>query len=504
MPRQRSYRESLDAISGLELDEEKVGGLAPPVPLAPEALPVEASGAPEPLELKAPVAASWDFAPPPKLEAFSRELEQARRGAGRTRRAAGILQAADDFASALSGGAYRGTDVAGPMREEAKRREEAPFQALQRRAGLAKMGAELGRTDPSSEASRTARELLRAAAPNIAERMGERFERLSADEVTRIFPQVDEYLKVEDAKRKRYDETVAANQRRANLVEVMRKEHPQTAASYGARLDELDQNTLEKLLAGEQAKAGRESTQTFQATQNELNRANALAVGGIAEAGKRAEVERTRADKLRGLMGPGEAVPKVGRMPSEQEAQKFADSATMLEDMRRQLDTVLEYVRRYTPQEILSDPNLRGTLEPIITDLQLQGKGQALYQLGVLTGPDMGLLETVFPKASSLSTVLASLFDQATTGPRLEEARRRMDQRLSMAKERYGFTSPGDPDYEAARRAFDAQANPSSQTVMVYDVEPGSPTYGQGRAVPADRARAMATDPRFSLTPPRR
>lgn len=53
-------------------------------------------------------------------EESSPEMQAVKDRSGRIRKSAGILQAGDDFARALSGGAYQGTSVAGPMMARAE------------------------------------------------------------------------------------------------------------------------------------------------------------------------------------------------------------------------------------------------------------------------------------------------------------------------------------------------------------------------------------------------
>lgn len=132
-----------------------------------------------------------------RVQGFEAEQDDAEEAARRKRAEAGLLQASDDFAAALSGGGYKGTDVAGPMREEAKALEDKPLRARLRKGKVQELATASETEDSGSERSAAARRFLAFMAPGIADKMGESFQRLTAGQVTKFLPQVDDYLRVE-------------------------------------------------------------------------------------------------------------------------------------------------------------------------------------------------------------------------------------------------------------------------------------------------------------------
>lgn len=363
--------------------------------------------------------------------------------------------------------------------------------------------------DPSSPENQMASSWFQKYLPGVIPKELEG--RLTRDAAARILPYAKEGIDIEGKR-------LAANAARekeaataASLRDVFARQYPERAQQLSDALHSYDARSLERLISDEAAKARQTAGQTFTATQNDLNRQTTLSAAGVAAATGQQKEARDEARKLESLAGPAGSVPKLGRRPTEKDSTDFGAAWALLSRVQTNTKRLADLYAAHGPARLAADPALRGEAESLVAQLQLDAKGPAMFQLGVLAGPDVAYLQRFIPEAASAGEALASLIGQATAGSRLEEALAATKRLFGSAKEQYGFSMPNDPDFEASAERFRemtrpaTQSSPTSGLVPVFDVSRGSPTYGTMRLIAPDKARILAQDPtRFSLTPPRR
>jgi putative NADH-flavin reductase len=115
-----------------------------------------------------------------------------------------------------------------------------------------------------------------------------------------------------------------------------------------------------------------------------------------------------------------------------QKVKPMADTVRKLKDTMTQVDKLSKW--NFTDRQ---------ALESIMTDLQLTLKDEENYKLGVLTGPDMDLLQKVTGDPTSLSPIV-------NTKARLMQTLKNLEKKMDNKIENYGFTpnskKPGNID----------------------------------------------------------
>lgn len=191
--------------------------------------------------------------------------------------------------------------------------------------------------------------------------------------------------------------------------------------------------------------------------------------GGKSKAQLRAE----RDEALTALPGYSHD-SKVGVKPEA--VQQMRDTKGQVESIEGTIDDILS-LGQQGGSAILPGEK-RSQMQSLVRDLQLAMKGKAGYELGVLTGPDLDLLEEVIPNPSNEKGAFADFFTKGeNTVAKLKtlrsQLRRRFDRRVAAsgfspekqtASEPAGV-APVDSDKKTpsgkpyARRQFSASAN---------------------------------------------
>ncbi len=459
MPRQRSYRDSLDAILGYSPPEE------------------EATGGPE------------DFA---------RESADARLQARRLRSDAGLLQSASDFASAASMGALKPRDVAGPMRERATQVEQEPLRSLTERGKARELMMSEAEASPDSDESQRARALFRGVAKGVVDRMGEEsFNRMTARQIRQALPDIDSYLGIE-AKRDEADRRrVAETERAQTLREHIVKRYPGTAS---LPLEKYDARALERLWLDEEQRDRAAKSAGVRVSEGTKNRQTTLTAASIREGADESKAARVRAEGFEELAGPAGALPKESRKPQDSDRRAFGSTWKILTALQADVKRLKSMVDEHGPATILQDPNLRGTAESIGKRIQVSSKGPEMLALGVLAGPDLGLIQGMFPETTSVSAALADLLGQSSVAARLEESLGATGRLYEASKEQYGYTMPGDPDYDASKARFERETGPikaRGEKVWVQRYNENGTPDGAAVAMSPEDARRFLSRPNY-------
>lgn len=178
-----------------------------------------------------------------------------------------------------------------------------------------------------------------------------------------------------------------------NFRNSLKANFPKVAAMYGDQFDKIAAGDQENIFKPLQLKE----------QINARVQAAALAAQGRADALTEKKVEKEKTLAVPGFSRTGEVTPSIP------EAQKIRDAVAFSGDLEKKLKRMGELVDQNgsfewggtAGQEMLS----------LAKEIQLSGKGKQLYELGVLTGPDLGMLESITSDPSSIS----SLFTKDST-----------------------------------------------------------------------------------------
>lgn len=138
------------------------------------------------------------------------------------------------------------------------------------------------------------------------------------------------------------------------------------------------------------------------------------------------------------------AVPGYERtgevLPKPEEAVKLRNATANAEQLGSKLNRLMELVDKYGSFERGGEAGTE--MESLATEIQLLSKNKDMYDLGVLTGPDMGLLQKITADPSSMD----SLFTRDSTrkkqiGTQLNSVR----DKLSTVAKSMGYRRQQDP-----------------------------------------------------------
>jgi hypothetical protein len=119
-----------------------------------------------------------------------------------------------------------------------------------------------------------------------------------------------------------------------------------------------------------------------------------------------------------------------------------------------------------------------------------------MFNLGVLNGPDMGVIQGMIPNTTDPREAFKEFFGQGRAAAKLSELRPALDRMFNTAKEQHGYTMPGDPDYGQAKSAFDA--------ATIRGTNPRAPSYDPARKAAGlpQGATGPQTEPMVTLKLP--
>lgn len=197
----------------------------------------------------------------------------------------------------------------------------------------------------------------------------------------------------------------------------------------------------------------------YQIEQNRITRQDALNAKAQERADKR---EEKLSDKELKLAVPGYA--RTGEvMPSEQEAQKFRKATAVSDQLTKKLDRMKELVKTHGSFEYGGEAGQE--MEALATEIQLLGKSPELYELGVLAGPDLSLLQKITADPTSMS----SLFTRDKTRQKqIDTQIESLKQKLASTSQSLGYAQKG--QQKEQRKMIKTQTNTETgQKRIVYD-----------------------------------
>lgn len=138
--------------------------------------------------------------------------------------------------------------------------------------------------------------------------------------------------------------------------------------------------------------------------------------------------EREQTLAVPGYTRSGEVLQKP------EEAMKFRKATAVADQMSKKLNRMKELVNEYGSYE--NGGSGGQEMESLATEIQLLGKSPELYELGVLAGPDLTLLE----KITSDPTSLKSMFTRdSTRKTQIETQLKSMQQKLESTSKSLGY-----------------------------------------------------------------
>lgn len=272
----------------------------------------------------------------------------------------------------------------------------------------------------------------------------------------RYFEGVNERAKADtvgkiDADRKsmmenmQFDQGVAKNQRDADLSDPNSKasvtfrnsikaNYPDLAQVYGADWENIsaaDQESIFKPLQLKEQQRARVDAAKAMAGQRQDAREERQSIKDEARRVKLEERDLKLA--VPGYERTGEVLPK------DEEAMKFRKGTATANALGQKLQRMKELVKANGSFEWGGDGGTE--MESLATEIQLLGKSPELYELGVLTGPDLSLLQKISADPSSLS----SLFTRdGSRQKQLDSQITSLEQKLGATADSLGYRKAGE------------------------------------------------------------
>lgn len=197
-------------------------------------------------------------------------------------------------------------------------------------------------------------------------------------------------------------------------------------------------------------------TKVYDIEQKKLDRQDARderrMLAGIRQQDRLDAREQKMQDRDLQLAVPGfERTGEV--LPRAEEAVKFRKATATADDLSAKLDRMKQLVKDKGSFEY--GGNAGQEMEALATEIQLLGKSPELYELGVLTGPDLSLLQKITADPSSMS----SLFTR--DGTRLQQIDSQLgsiNQKLDSTSKSLGYKRAGGKAQPSMQSAEDQQA----------------------------------------------
>lgn len=160
------------------------------------------------------------------------------------------------------------------------------------------------------------------------------------------------------------------------------------------------------------------------------------------------------------------AVPGYERtgevLPKPEEAAKFRKSTAVSKQLNDKLSRMKELVKEYGSFEYGGEGGQE--MESLATEIQLLGKSPELYELGVLTGPDLTLLQKITSDPSSLSSLFT--FD-STRNKQLDSQIKSIQDKLGATASSMGYAKAGEKQQKKITKTQTNQK--TGEKRIVYD-----------------------------------
>jgi hypothetical protein len=176
------------------------------------------------------------------------------------------------------------------------------------------------------------------------------------------------------------------------------------------------------------------------AHEGEENREARKAAMALALEGKKEARDAKKEEKELQLAVPGfERTGEV--MPKPEEAVKFRKATATADQLKTKLKRLRDLVTKEGSFGMFG--NDAAEMQSLATEVQLLAKSPEMYELGVLTGPDMSLLEKITADPSGMS----SLFTRDKTRlKQIDTQLSSVDQKLGSISKSLGYKQVGVPE----------------------------------------------------------
>lgn len=173
---------------------------------------------------------------------------------------------------------------------------------------------------------------------------------------------------------------------------------------------------------------------------------------------KQREAEEKKNEKDLRLAVPGyERTGEV--LPKEEEAMKFRKATAVSEQLASKLNQMKDLVKKYGSYEYGGEGGTE--MDSLATEIQLLGKSPELYELGVLTGPDLNLLQKITASPSSMDSLFTRDSSRQT---QIDSQIKSIQNKLGSTAKSMGYRQAGQ-----GRHIVDTQVNTKTgQTRVVY------------------------------------
>lgn len=164
---------------------------------------------------------------------------------------------------------------------------------------------------------------------------------------------------------------------------------------------------------------------------------------------------------------PGYA-PTGEVMPTKQEAQKLRDSVTIANSMKQDIARMKELVKAYGTE--FNDTNARREMAEINTRLRMKQKN--IDELGVLNGPDLGLMIKQIPDPTdNWENLKAVIPGFGNTGKNIYDSFERLDQTIAReVNDKTAARGYRPKDAKGSRKIVKTQTNQKTgQKRIIYD-----------------------------------
>jgi hypothetical protein len=234
----------------------------------------------------------------------------------------------------------------------------------------------------------------------------------------------------------------------------IRTNFPKIAELYGADFENLSaadqERVFQPLQLKEQMDARKETARILASNQSEARK-------------EKQEAKQAVLDEKKEQQGLRLNVPGYDRsgdvLPKDEEAVKFRKATATADQMKQKLQRMKELVKENGSFEWGGKGGQE--MESLATEIQLLGKSPELYELGVLAGPDLSLLQRITSDPSGAS----SLFTRdSTRQQQLDSQMSSIDQKLGATAKSLGYQKAG-----GGKTIVKTQTNPKTgQKRIVY------------------------------------
>lgn len=179
---------------------------------------------------------------------------------------------------------------------------------------------------------------------------------------------------------------------------TLKNQFPTLANAYGADFDKISAGDMENIMNPLRLKENVEARKEAARLAN-AGRIDAREDRNYERQQKRDEKleERDKTLAVPGYVRTGEVLPKA------EEAVKFRKATATSNELSNKLNRMRELVKQNGSFEWGGEAGTE--MESLATEIQMLGKSPELYELGVLAGPDLSLLQKITADPSSMSSL---------------------------------------------------------------------------------------------------